>query len=56
MKTCSITVSIKLAWWLRAYLRGVGFISELTGLEPDPEKVSWWVERGVTIKLLDTQQ
>lgn len=54
--TVSITVSIKLAWWLRLYLRAVGFACDLTGLEPNMDRVGWWVARGITVKLVDTQQ
>lgn len=56
MKTCGIKVSIKLAWWLRVYLRAVGFTCDLTGLEPNMDRVGWWVARGITVKLVDTQQ
>jgi hypothetical protein len=51
MKVSRITVSIRLAWWLRAYLHGVRLISELTGLEPDYDKVSYWVSRGTKLKV-----
>ena len=51
MKVCELKVSIKLAWWLRAYLHGVQLISSLTGLNPDPDKIAYWVECGVKLKV-----
>jgi hypothetical protein len=51
MKVSELKVSIKLAWWLRAYLHGVQLVSHLTGLNPDPDKVAYWVERGTKIKV-----
>lgn len=53
MSTVSITVSIKIAWWVPAYLAGVRFMSELTGLEPDIDRVQAWIMRGVNLKVLD---
>lgn len=51
MKVGELMVSVKLAWWLRAYLYGVQLTSNLTGLEPDPDKVVGWVGRGVKLKV-----
>jgi hypothetical protein len=49
MSTTSITVSIKLAWWVNPYLTGVRIMSELTGLEPDYDRVVATVLRGIKI-------
>lgn len=51
MATNQITVSIKLAWWLKWYLRGVVFVALLSGLQPDPKRVGYWVARAVEIEV-----
>lgn len=49
MARVNLVVSVKICWWLRAYLCGVALISDITGLDPDPEKVSFWLRRGVRV-------
>lgn len=44
-----IICTIRFRWWLRVYLDCVVFTSNLTGLEPDWERVNYWVGRGVKI-------
>ncbi|MEO8641860.1 hypothetical protein [Pseudomonas sp.] len=56
MKVANIKVSVKMTWWLRAYLRGVGFACDLTGLEPNMDRVGWWIARGIKVELISTQQ
>ena len=45
------TINVHVAWWLRAYLHCVVFTSEVTGLEPDMDKVGRWIERGVRVRV-----
>lgn len=45
-----LTLTVRVAWWLRTYLHCVAFTSKLTGLEPDWQRVAGWVSRGVTVK------
>ena len=47
----SITVSVKLSWWLPAYIACVRFVSEMTGLEPDMDRVEVWIRRGIKLQL-----
>jgi len=56
MKTISITVSIKLAWWLPAYIACVRFMSDTTGLDPDMDRVESWIRRGVKLQVLDNKR
>tara|TARA_A100000171_G_scaffold51185_1_gene64730 strand:- start:441 stop:605 length:165 start_codon:yes stop_codon:yes gene_type:complete len=42
-----LTVRLSLRWWLPFYIEGVRLMSEITGLEPDPAKVAYWVRKGV---------
>lgn len=51
MATNQITLSIKLAWWLKWYLRGVVFAASVTGLRPDPKRVGYWVGRAAKIEV-----
>lgn len=49
MATNQLYVTVKVAWWVPWYLRGVAMTSLLTGLEPDEEKVMCWVLRGISL-------
>jgi len=46
----NLTVEIRLAWWLRLYLRCVVLYAALTLQEPDEEKLAYWISRGISIK------
>jgi hypothetical protein len=48
MKTISVIVTVRVAWWVRWYLLGVEAMAMLTGCEPDLDRVGRWVARGVT--------
>lgn len=45
-KVC-MTYKLSMRWWLRAYLDCVALISNLTGLEPDWDRVGYWIGRGM---------
>lgn len=51
MVISSIKVTITPRWWLLLYLAGVSIASQVSGNSPDPEKLAYWIERGVVIKL-----
>ena len=44
-------LSVHIAWWVIPYLYGVRIMSALTGLEPDMDKVMYWVERGLSVRV-----
>jgi hypothetical protein len=46
----SMTIKVRIAWWVRWYISGVALCSLLTGLEPDMEKVKATAMKGVRIK------
>lgn len=46
-----IEVDISVAWWLRWYLSGVLIMSQLTGLQPDPMRVGWWLAKAVSVRV-----
>lgn len=45
MAQSRLMVRISLRWWLPLYIEGVRLMSEMTGLEPDPAKVAYWVRK-----------
>ena len=45
----SITINISLAWWVRPYLYGVALFAFLTFMDPDIDKVTKVVLRGVRV-------
>lgn len=47
MATARLYVKIKVAWWFRVYAYGVVFLAEVFGLQPDPEKVNFWVKKAI---------
>lgn len=49
MAATNITLSIKRAWWVMPYIYGVQLFSELTGLDPDYDKVAATIARGLEV-------
>ncbi|WP_167670682.1 hypothetical protein [Allopusillimonas ginsengisoli] len=47
-----IVIKLRVAWWFRWYLFGVLTMAQLTGLQPDPQRVGRWLARAVSIKVL----
>lgn len=45
----SMTIKVRIAWWVRWYISGVALCSLVTGLEPDMEKVKARVIKGVRL-------
>ncbi|HJE69827.1 hypothetical protein [Pseudomonas oryzihabitans] len=50
MAITKITVNIKVAWWLKAYLHGVSLMCEWTGKHPDWVKVDRMIRAGTRIQ------
>lgn len=46
----TVTVSVRLRWWLRWYLAAVAWFARTTGMEPDWERVEWWIRRGLVLR------
>jgi len=47
-----IHATLRVAPWFRWYLFGVLLVARLTGLQPDPQRVGWWLSRAVSIRFL----
>lgn len=45
-------LQVHVSWWLQHYLSAVSLCAALTGLEPDMNRVRWWIARGVSLRLL----
>lgn len=45
-----IHVRVRCRWWLRHYLAAVVLGCRITGMEPNPQRLDWWVRRGVVIE------
>lgn len=49
MAKIHVKVEIRMRWWLHAYLGCVTGIAVLTGLEPNWERVEYWIRRGMKV-------
>lgn len=48
--TATVRASIRMRWWLRCYLAAVMWFARATGMEPDWERVEWWIRRGLLLR------
>ena len=44
-----ITIKVRVAWWVRWYISGVALFAFITGAQPDMEKITAKVMKGVRI-------
>lgn len=51
MATVTVTIVCRQRWWLKYYLAGVVAVAHVTGREPDPERVSHWIDRGIKVEV-----
>lgn len=49
MAQTSIRFTVKWRWWLKHYFLGVLLMARLTGREPNWDRFSYWVRKGITI-------
>ena len=47
MAKTTLTVTVTVRWWLKAYLAGVLMMARTTRCEPDLTRVRYWVGKGV---------
>lgn len=45
-----LTLTVRIAWWVKWYIATVQTFTHLTGMEPDVDKVVAVCMRGVSIK------
>jgi len=51
MATTALTLKLKVRWWLKLYLSGVLLTARLTHCQPNWERVSYWVGKGIKIEV-----
>lgn len=51
MAESKIVCVVRWAWWWRVYVQGVLIMVQLTGRQPDYEKISYWCKRAVRVKV-----
>jgi hypothetical protein len=51
MQTCSIEVSVRVAWWLPLYLHGLAFVCAVMRTEPDWVKVNRTLDRAIIVRV-----
>lgn len=52
MATTTLTVRLKVCWWLKLYLSGVLLTARLTHCEPNWTRVRYWVGKGVKTEVV----
>lgn len=55
MASCSLTLTVKQSWWVMPYISAVALFSQITGLEPDYDKVASTALKEISIKTVDTR-
>jgi hypothetical protein len=45
-----LTITVKFAWWLPPYLNTVVMLCRLFNAEPNMERVSYWIGKGIRVK------
>jgi hypothetical protein len=50
MSTTTITLRVTYAWWLRPYLNTVIALCGLFNAEPNMDRVSHWIGKGIKLK------
>lgn len=51
MAKVTIRATIKVAWWWAYYSACVRFMADVTGMQPNPERVHYWASKATTIKM-----
>lgn len=46
----TVTASIGWRWWVRWYVRALVWFARVTGMEPDWQRVEWWIRRGLVVR------
>lgn len=51
MAKCKIRCVVRWAWWWRLYVSGVLLMVQITGREPNYEKIRYWSTRAVRVSV-----
>lgn len=55
MAASSITVTVKIAWWVNPYIGTVNAFAAMTGMTPDVDKVAATAMLGVRMEIGDAK-
>ena len=47
----TLTLTVRVAWWVRPYIQSVALFTTLTGMTPDLEKAQRTMLRGIKVSL-----
>lgn len=47
----TIAFKVRVSWWVKPYIRAVGVFCAITGLQPDTDKISQTVMRGMRLEV-----
>lgn len=47
---CAVVVQFRVRWWLKWYIKSVVLVANLTGLEPNWDRVLYWAGRAVFVR------
>ena len=50
MAKLTVSLRVRVAWWVQPYIAGVKFCALVTGLEPDMEQVERVVVKGLRVE------
>lgn len=43
----SVVMQVRVSWWLKWYIQSIVLVANLTGLEPNWERVGYWARRAL---------
>ena len=47
-----LTLKVRIAWWLKPYFYALATISALTGLEPNYDRVNYWINKAMRLEIV----
>lgn len=50
MAKATLELKVRVAWWVKPYLKLVGMLAWISGRQPDTDKVAASVMKGVSVK------
>lgn len=50
MRHAKAGITVELRWWFRYYLAALRLGVLITGLDPDWDRVEWWIRRALVVR------
>lgn len=47
----TITVRVRVRWWLPVYLNTVGMLCQIFDMDPNWDRIDWWAARGIHVEI-----